>query len=57
MFREWARVMADKTDDLAPDAMIAITARTHRLIVVTGKCKGLQGFQRTSIQPIFQSVN
>ena len=34
-FREWARIMDDKPRDLLEDAMIAATARMHRLIVAT----------------------
>ena len=34
-FREWARIMPDQRPDLLEDAMIAATARVHRLIVAT----------------------
>jgi predicted nucleic acid-binding protein len=34
-FREWARLMDRKPDDLLEDAMIAATARIHELIVAT----------------------
>jgi len=34
-FREWARLMKGKQDDLLEDAMIAATARIHELIVAT----------------------
>jgi predicted nucleic acid-binding protein len=34
-FREWARLMKGKPDDLLEDAMIAATARIHELIVAT----------------------
>lgn len=34
-FREWARLMEGKTDQLLEDAMIAATARVHQLIVAT----------------------
>ena len=34
-FREWARIMDNKPPDLLEDAMIAATARVHRLIVAT----------------------
>lgn len=34
-FREWARLMNGKTDDLLEDMMIAATARIHELIVAT----------------------
>ena len=33
--REWARIMYNKQPDLLEDAMIAATARVHRLIVAT----------------------
>lgn len=32
-FREWARIMDGKPDQLLEDAMIAATARVHHLIV------------------------
>jgi predicted nucleic acid-binding protein len=35
MFREWARLMAGRSDHLLEDAMIAATARLRGLIVVT----------------------
>jgi predicted nucleic acid-binding protein len=34
-FREWARLMQGKSNDLIEDAMIAATARIHDLIVAT----------------------
>jgi toxin FitB len=34
-FREWARIMPNQHPDLLEDAMIAATARVHRLIVAT----------------------
>jgi len=34
-FREWARVMNGKPDDLLEDVMIAATARIHQLVVAT----------------------
>jgi toxin FitB len=34
-FREWGRIMDAKLDQLLEDAMIAATARVHRLVVVT----------------------
>lgn len=34
-FREWARLMDGKSDDLLEDAMIAATARVHALTVAT----------------------
>src|ERR1039458_380656 len=35
MFREWARLMAGKSDDLSGDAMIAATARIHGMVIAT----------------------
>jgi predicted nucleic acid-binding protein len=34
-FREWARIMPNQQPDLLEDAMIAATARVHRLVVAT----------------------
>jgi toxin FitB len=34
-FREWARVMEGKRDDLLEDAMIAATARVHGMTIAT----------------------
>ena len=34
-FREWARLMHRRSDTMTKDAMIAATAKLHRLIVVT----------------------
>src|SRR5690606_19248066 len=35
VFREWARLMHRTSETLYEDAMIAATARVHRLVVVT----------------------
>jgi hypothetical protein len=43
MFREWARLMAGKPDDLSGDAMIAATARIHHMIVVTRNVRDFDG--------------
>ncbi|MGA9063314.1 MAG: type II toxin-antitoxin system VapC family toxin [Terracidiphilus sp.] len=34
-FREWARLMAGKSDELSAHAMIAATARIHHLVIAT----------------------
>jgi toxin FitB len=47
IFREWARLMAGKTDDLFEDAMIAATAKVRGLTVVT---RNVRDFQQFSIQ-------
>jgi toxin FitB len=43
-FREWARLMAGKSDDLTRDAMVAATARVHRLTVATRNIKDFRHF-------------
>ncbi len=44
MFRDWARLMSGKSDDLAADAMIAATARAHQLTVATRNVKDFENF-------------
>jgi len=43
IFREWARIMTGKQDDLSGDAMIAATARIHHMIVVTRNVRDFDG--------------
>jgi toxin FitB len=43
MFREWARLMAKKSDQLLEDAMIAATARVRGLIVATRNVRDFRG--------------
>ena len=51
MFREWARLMAGKPDDLSGDAMIAATARTHGMVVVTRNVKDFASFKVQVLNP------
>lgn len=51
MFREWARLMAGKSDDLSGDAMVAATARVLRLIVVTRNVKHFKQFNVEVFNP------
>jgi hypothetical protein len=44
MFRDWARLMSGKSDSLAANAMIAATARGHRLTVATRNVKDFVTF-------------
>ncbi|MGA3332856.1 MAG: type II toxin-antitoxin system VapC family toxin [Terracidiphilus sp.] len=44
MFREWARLMAGTSDDLAADAMIAATARIHGMVIATRNVKDFAHF-------------
>ncbi|HUA91381.1 MAG TPA: type II toxin-antitoxin system VapC family toxin [Terracidiphilus sp.] len=50
-FRETARLMAGKPDDLFEDAMIAATAQIHKLIVVTRNTKDFTIFGSQVFNP------
>jgi toxin FitB len=51
IFREWARLMNGKSDDLSADAMIAATARVHGLTVATRNVKDFSGFNVQVFNP------
>jgi toxin FitB len=43
MFREWARLMEGRSEQLLEDAMIAATARIRGLIVATRNVRDFKG--------------
>ena len=51
MFRDWARLMSGKSEDLAADAMIAATARSHQLTIATRNVKDFQRFRVPVFNP------
>lgn len=51
MFREWSRLMAGKSGDLAGDGMIAAAARVLRLIVVTRNVRHFEQFNVDVFNP------
>ena len=50
-FREWARLMDGRSDQLLEDAMLAATARIHRLTVVTRNTRDFEFFQVPVFNP------
>jgi len=50
-FREWARLMHRMSDTLYEDAMIAATAKTHNLIVVTRNVVDFKPFGVNLLNP------
>jgi len=51
MFRDWACLMFHKQSNLAADAMIAATARAHRLIVAARNEKDFRDFDVQVFNP------
>jgi hypothetical protein len=51
VFREWARLMEGRPDHLIEDALIAATARVHRLTVVTRNVRDFASFQVRTVNP------
>lgn len=50
-FREWVRLRHRKSDTLIEDAMIAATARVHRLTVVTRNTRDFAPFSVDLLNP------
>lgn len=50
-FREWGKLMSGQPDSMMEDAMIAATARVHRLKVVTRNIKDFQRFNVPTVNP------
>ena len=51
VFREWARLMHGRPDQLLEDAMLAAVARIHRLTVVTRNTRGFKLFAVPVLDP------
>ena len=51
IYREWARLMQGRSDNLAADVMIAATARVLRLIVATRNVKDFKPFNVEVFNP------
>ena len=50
-FREWARLKHGKSDTLIEDAMIAATAKVHRLTVATRNVRDFRNFGVDMVDP------
>ncbi len=51
IFRQWALLMHGKSGSLSMDAMIAATAKVHRLIVVTRNLSDFESFGVPTLNP------
>jgi predicted nucleic acid-binding protein len=51
IFRVWAKLMHRRSDDLLADALIAATAITHHLVVVTRNIRDFKVFGVETLNP------
>jgi len=51
VFREWAQLMKGQSEELVFDAMLAATARIHRLTLVTRNTRDFQSFDVPLLNP------
>jgi predicted nucleic acid-binding protein len=57
VFREWARLMHKASDTLYEDAMIAATARVHKLVVATRNVRDFKRFGVKVVNPFATGTN